>query len=206
MGAGDRQRDAGRDLSDSPAPPGSDLVTPGEPHRLTRPARVHATLRRWADAGWSGSVVFSWGLAQGLFFPGLADLFFLPLAIARPASAYRLALIASAGTIAGSIVLYMLGAEALTWLEGPVADVIGISPEKFDSARATLARWGAWAIFASTMSPISTKWTSIASGAAGVPFGAFLGALSAGRLLRTLGLAFLVRHGGAQAVERWVKR
>ena len=56
------------------------------------------------------------------------------------------------------------------------------------------------------MSPISTKWTSIASGAAGVPFLAFLGALSAGRLMRTLGLAFLVRHGGAQAVERWVKR
>jgi membrane protein YqaA with SNARE-associated domain len=99
-----------------------------------------------------------------------------------------------------------LGAEALAWLQGPVASLAGVSPARFDTARATLARWGAWAIFASTMSPISTKWTSIASGAAGVPFLAFVGALSAGRLIRTLGLAFLVRHGGAQAVERWVKR
>ena len=205
MGAGDRQRDAGRDLSDRSAPPARSPVD-RDPDRPTRLARTHATLRRWADAGWSGSVVFGWGLAQGLFFPGLADLFFLPLAIARPASAYRLAIIASAGTVAGSVVLYVLGAEALAWLQGPVADAIGVSPEKFDSARATLARWGAWAIFASTMSPISTKWTSIASGAAGVPFLAFLGALSAGRLTRTFVLAYLVRHGGAQAVERWVKR
>ena len=202
MGAGDRQRVAGRALSDTPTAPEHPARGPA-PSRL---ARVHATLQRWADAGWSGSVVFGWGLAQGLVFPGLADLFFLPLAIARPASAYRLALIASAGTIAGGIVLYVLGAEALAWLQGPVAGLLGVSPEKFDAARATLARWGAWAIFASTMSPLSTKWTSVASGAAGVPFLEFAGALTAGRLLRTCLLAYLVQHGGAQAVERWVKR
>ena len=145
-------------------------------------------------------------MAQGCFFPGFADLFFLPLAIAQPARAYRLALIASAGTIIGSVVLYVLGAEGLAWLEGPVAGVVGISPEKFDATRATLSRWGAWAIFASTMSPLSTKLTSIASGAVGVPFMAFAAALTAGRLLRTFVLAYAVRHGGAQAVERWVRR
>lgn len=151
-------------------------------------------------------MVFGWGLLQGCIFPGLADLFFLPLAIARPSSAYRLALIASAGTIAGSVMLYVLGAEALPWLQGPVASLFGISPAKFDATRETLSRWGAWAIFASTMSPLSTKWTSIASGAVGVPFMAFVAALTAGRLTRTLFLAYLVRHGGASAVERWVER
>jgi membrane protein YqaA with SNARE-associated domain len=207
MGAGDRQRVAGQDLSDAPTPSSalSAPTPPGAPRRAGRLARLHAQLRRWADAGWSGSVVFGWGLLQGCIFPGLADLFFLPLAIARPASAYRLALIASAGTIAGSIVLYVLGAEALAWLQGPVATTFGISPEKFDATRATLSRWGAWAIFASTMSPLSTKWTSIASGAVGVPFAAFVGALAAGRLTRTFVLAYVVRHGGARAVERWVE-
>ena len=102
--------------------------------------------------------------------------------------------------------LYELGAEALPWLQGPVASLLGISPEKFESTRATLARWGAWAIFASTMSPLSTKWTSIASGASGVPFLTFVGALAAGRLARSFFLAYLVRHGGARAVERWVHR
>jgi membrane protein YqaA with SNARE-associated domain len=168
-------------------------------------ARVYARLQRWADAGWANSVVLGWGLMQGLIFPGVADLFFLPLAIARPERAYRLALVATSGTLIGSIVLYWVGAEALLWLEGPLMRVVELAPADLASYRARLTAWGGWAIFASTMSPLSTKLTSIASGAAGVPFATFVGALLAGRLTRTLFFAWLVRHGGADAVERWVK-
>lgn len=162
-------------------------------------------LRRWADAGWASSVVLGWGLLQGCIFPGLADLFFLPLALARPERAYRLALVATAGTLIGSVVLYWIGAEALLLLEGPVARFFDFSPDAFAEYRTRLAQYGAWAIFASTMSPLSTKLTSLASGAIGVPFVAFTGALLAGRLTRTFALAWLVRHGGAQAVARWTQ-
>ncbi|HEY0931897.1 MAG TPA: VTT domain-containing protein [Gemmatimonas sp.] len=160
-------------------------------------------LRQWADAGWSNTVVLGWGLLQGCIFPGLADLFFLPLALARPERAYRLALVATAGTVIGSILLYWVGAEALSVLEGPLARFFNYSPEAFTEYRARLAEYGAWAILASTLSPLSTKLTSIASGAIGVPFAAFAAALLAGRLTRTLALAWLVRNGGAQAVARW---
>ncbi len=171
----------------------------------TRVVRLLTTLQRWADAGWSGSVVFGWGLLQGCIFPGLADVFFLPLAIARPARAYRLALIATAGTLIGSVLLFVLGERALSVLAGPIAGWMGISAPSLDATRATLARYGAWAIFASTMSPLSTKLTSIVSGAIGVPWPTFVGALLAGRLLRTMVLAWLVRNGGAAAVQRWVR-
>jgi len=170
-------------------------------HGVTRLLRM---LQRWADAGWSNSVVLAWGLLQGCVFPGLADLFFLPLAIARPERAYVLALIATAGTLLGSMLLYVAGAEALAVLQGPLAVRIGITAARMEEYRATLAQYGAWAIFASTMSPLSTKLTSIASGAIGVPWPQFLFALLAGRLTRTLGFAWLVRHGGAAAVQRWM--
>lgn len=172
---------------------------------LNRIARLHATLQRWAHAGWSGSVVFGWGLLQGCIFPGFVDLFFLPLAVARPSRAYRLALLATLGTLIGSVLLYAIGANALSLLEGPIAARLGVSASHLDATRATLAKYGAWAVFASTMSPLSTKLTSIASGAIGVPWPQFVGALLAGRLVRGLGLAWLVRHGGAEAVERWVR-
>lgn len=165
--------------------------------------RIFARLQRWADAGWSGSVVFAWGLLQGCIFPGFVDIFFLPLAIARPQRAYVLALIATAGTLIGSVLLYVVGSSAQSLLQGPVAEWLGVTTAQIDRYRATLATYGAWAILASTMSPLSTKLTSIASGVAGVSFPAFVGALLAGRLIRTLGLAWLVRHGGASAVERW---
>lgn len=176
------------------------------PHTPTRLARLHARLQRWADNGWANSVVFGWGLAQGCFFPGLADLFFLPLALARPARAYLLALVATAGTLLGSVTLYLLGHEALALLQGPLAEWLGLSPATLAQYRGTLSRYGVLAIFASTMSPLSTKLTSIASGVAGVAFLPFTLALLAGRLTRTLGLAWLVRHGGAAAVERWMHR
>ena len=169
-------------------------------------ARVHARLRQWVDAGWSDRVVFGWGLLQGMVFPGVADLFFLPLALARPERAYRLAFVATAGTLVGSVTLYWVGAEALTWLQGPASRVVHMTPADLDAYRQRLAQWGGWAIFASTMSPLSTKLTSIASGAVGVPFATFTAALLAGRLTRTLVLAWLVRNGGAHLVERWVNR
>ena len=178
----------------------------GVPVAMSRSARLLATMQRWADAGWSGNVVFAWGLLQGCIFPGLADLFFLPLALARPQRAYVLALLATAGTVIGSVLLYYIGATALPLLQGPVAAFLGISASHLDEYRGTLARYGAWAIFVSTMSPLSVKLTSIASGAVGVPFPRFVFALLAGRLTRTLVLAFLARHGGAALIDRWTGR
>ncbi len=151
-------------------------------------------------------MVFGWGLLQGCVFPGLADLFFLPLALARPQRAYVLALVATLGTMLGSLALYAAGAEALALFEGPLASMLGLTVARVTEYRATLAQYGGWAIFASTMSPLSTKLTSIASGAIGVPWLEFFGALLAGRLTRTMALAWLVRNGGAAAVERWTRR
>ena len=165
-------------------------------------ARLLARLQRWADAGWSGSVVFGWGLLQGCIFPGLVDLFFIPLAVARPARAYRLALAAISGTVIGSVLLYFAGAEALDVVQGPLARLLGMSPERFAGTRATLAQYGGLAILASTMSPLSTKLTSIASGAAGVPFAEFVLFLTVGRSIRAFGIAWLIRNGGAE----WIKR
>jgi membrane protein YqaA with SNARE-associated domain len=178
------------------------VIFPRMSRETTWLARTHARLEQWANAGWSNSVVFGWGLLQGGIVPGLADVFFVPLALARPGHAYRYALLATAGTLTGSVVLYGAGAQALQWLEGPVSRLLSLTPSSLDAYRATLSDYGGWAIFASTISPLSTKLTSIASGAAGVPFLQFLLALTAGRLTRTLGLAWLVRHGGAETLAR----
>ena len=86
-----------------------------------------------------------------------------------------------------------------------MSQYFAVTPATIDEYRETLARYGGWAIFASTMSPLSTKLTSIASGVAGVPFLEFAIALSAGRLTRTLVFAWMVRHGGAEAVARFTK-
>ncbi len=159
--------------------------------------RVYFRLQKWADAGWSGSVVFLWGFLQGCIVPGFVDLFFLPLAVARPERAYRLAVPAIAGTVVGSTLLYYVGSEALYVVQGTLGSLLGMTESRFAEVRSTLAKYGGLAVLASTMSPLSTKLTSLASGAAGVPFAEWLAYLAAGRTIRAFGIAWIVRNKGA---------
>lgn len=163
-------------------------------------------MERWANAGWANSVVFGWGVLQGSVVPGFVDVVFLPLAVAKPESAYRLALLSAAGTITGSLAVYWAGASALAGLSGPFAAWLGVGANDMTRMHALLNEYGWLAIFASTMSPLSTKLTSAASGAFDVPLLGFAIALSAGRLARVLVLAYLVQHGGAQRVAGWMTR
>jgi membrane protein YqaA with SNARE-associated domain len=173
--------------------------------RPSRALRLYRTLERWANAGWANSVVFGWGLLQASFVPGLVDVLFLPLAIAKPKDAYKLALVSAAGTVLGSIGLYWVGALALAQLSGPMSNWLGVGTSELTRMHELLDKYGWLAIFASTMSPLSTKLTSVASGAFNVPFAAFTAALTAGRLTRVMIFAYLVRHGGAKSVAKWIK-
>ena len=173
--------------------------------RPTRAVRLFRTMERWANAGWANSVVFGWGILQATFVPGPVDILFVPFAIAKPQSAYRLALVAAAGTIIGSIALYWVGATALAQLSGPLANWLGVGANELTGMQQRLNKYGWLAIFASTVSPLSTKLISVASGAFDVPFVAFAAALSAGRLARVFIFAYLIRHGGAKSVARWLK-
>ncbi len=182
--------------SDTPA-----ITAPRPP----RAVRLFRTLERWANAGWANSVVFGWGVLQATFVPGFVDVLFVPLAIAKPQNAYKLAVVSAAGTILGSVGLYWVGATALAQLSGPLANWLGVGANELTGMHQLLDRYGWLAIFASTMSPLSTKLTSVASGAFNVPFAAFAAALTTGRLTRVLVFAYLVRHGGANSVARWLK-
>lgn len=60
---------------------------------------------------WLGIVAF----VESSFFFLPADLLFIPMALARPERAYRLALIASVGSVPGGMAGYLIGAIASNW-------------------------------------------------------------------------------------------
>lgn len=167
--------------------------------------RLYNRTQRWADGGWANSVVFGWGLLQATFVPGLADMLFVPLALAKPVRAYRLAVVAAMGSTIGSMILYWVGALAFVQLTGAMTGWLGIEPAEMSRMHELLDRYGWMAVFASIMTPLSTKLTSVASGAFHVPFVAFAIALAAGRLTRVFVIAYVIRHGGASRVAKWLK-
>ncbi|MCU0649132.1 MAG: hypothetical protein MUF00_14115 [Gemmatimonadaceae bacterium] len=167
---------------------------------MSRGAALLARLHHIAERGWSGTVVFGWGLLQGSVLPGPADVVYAPLAAAHRHRALRLALLAAAGSIVGGIIAYGIGTQLSVMREasaiGRVLGAVGITPAALAPWRERVQEWGWALVLLATVSPLSTKLVCIAAGAFGVAPVPFLAALAAGRTARTTTIAWLASRAG----------
>ena len=76
--------------------------------------RVLARLHLWAEAGWSGSAVGTWGLLQGSVVPGPSEGVLIPLGLADPRRALYLAIwaVAGASQSLGGVFFFAIGVAA----------------------------------------------------------------------------------------------
>ncbi|HEU4630586.1 MAG TPA: VTT domain-containing protein [Gemmatimonadaceae bacterium] len=137
--------------------------------------------------------------------PGPTDAVFLPLAVADPGAALRLALWAVAGTSAGGLLAYGIGAQAFDEVGRPLLHLVGVSDRMLDTSRAAFERRGWLLVLLSTISPLPSKAVCIGAGAFGVPVALFVPALVAGRMLRFGTLAVVVRLAGPRLLD-WLSR
>ncbi len=163
--------------------------------------RLFDRLRDFAERGWSGTAVFTYGVLQNFVVPGLADALFLPLALAQPKRAYRLAFAALAGTLVGATLLFWFGERALGLLADSLGGWTGVSAEGLARVESLLAQYGWLLVLGSTFSPLSTKLLALSAGTFGMPYAVFIGALGAGRMTRVLLFAWAIRRFGARAVR-----
>jgi membrane protein YqaA with SNARE-associated domain len=149
--------------------------------------------------------VGGWGFLQGSVVPGPSDGVLLPLALADPGAAYRLALWATLGASAGGLLAFGIGAQAFEEVGRPLLHLVGVSDRMLDASRDAFERRGWLLVLLSTISPLPTKGVCIGAGAFGVPLWLFLPALAAGRALRFGVLATLVRFAGPRLLA-WLSR
>ncbi len=143
-----------------------------------------AAIERFAHARGAIPAVFLWNLGQGSVVPGPAELLLVPLAVADPPRAPRLALAAALGSILGGCIAYWIGVAAFTAVGKPVLLFLGVSDTMLASAMAMMVKHGWLFILGSTLTPLSTKAISIGAGAVAMPFPLFALALAVGRTLR----------------------
>jgi membrane protein YqaA with SNARE-associated domain len=165
-------------------------------------SRLVAALHRWAESGWAGAATATWELFQSAILPGPSGVVFFPLAIADPPRAPRLAVWGLAGAVVGGCIAYAIGAHAFDALGRPMLSALGVGEAKIAASEAAFARHGWLLVFASTISPLSTKLTCIAAGAFGLPLVQFVPALFIGRAIRFGVLTVLLRFAGDQLAER----
>ncbi len=150
-------------------------------------------------------VAFSF--AESSFFPVPPDVMLIPMALANPRHAWRLALLTTLASVIGGAVGYGIGYFALLTVE-PWLRQWGYW-DAYLTARQWFVAWGFWAVFVAGFSPIPYKVFTIAAGSMAMNPLAFILASFIGRGGRFFLLAGLIAWGGErleQAIHRHINR
>ena len=134
---------------------------------------------------WLAAVAF----AESSFFPLPPDMLLLPMAVARPKSAWTYAAITTTASVLGGMLGYALGALLYDTIGQWLIHLYGYEG-KMAGMREAYAKYGAWLILIKGVLPIPYKLVTIASGLMGYDFFAFV-ALSA----LTRGVRFFAEAG-----------
>jgi membrane protein YqaA with SNARE-associated domain len=140
---------------------------------------------------WLAAVAF----AESSFFPVPPDALLIPMVIARPERAFRLAAICTVGSVAGGALGYFIGYELFDVLARPLLDAYHYQ-DAFARFQATYATYGLWVILIKGLTPIPYKIVTIASGAAHFDFAVFMVASIVTRGARFFLVAALLRQFG----------
>lgn len=150
------------------------------------------------------AMLLEWGLpglliaafTESFISPILPDLLLIPLAIANPQNAIYYGLAATAVSILGGLVGYLIGLKL-----GVPATRKFIPAKYLEQIHNTVQQNALWAIFIASLSPIPYKFVSITAGALKINMPAFLFVSLLGRGKRFLLEGVLIYYFGPQAME-----
>ena len=136
--------------------------------------------------------------AESSFFPLPPDILLIPMMLARPRAAWRLAALCTAASVAGGLLGYAIGYFLFDAIGRPVLEFYH-AMGRYEALKAGFDRWGVWIIIIKGMTPIPYKLVTIASGVAHFDLAAFIGASIVSRSLRFFLLAAILRRFGPAA-------
>jgi membrane protein YqaA with SNARE-associated domain len=129
--------------------------------------------------------------AESSFFPLPPDLLLIPMILAQPRAAWRLAAYCTLASVAGGLLGYAIGYYGFDLIGRPILDFYHAMP-RYDALKAGFDRWGVWIIILKGMTPIPYKLVTIASGVAHFDLAAFIGASIISRSIRFFLIAALL--------------
>ena len=137
-----------------------------------------------------------WVLAAVAFiessvFPIPPDVLIIPMVLAAPARAWRIALVATVASVLGGGLGYLIGAALFETLGRPLLEFYG-QIGKFDEFRQIYDEWGAWIVAGAGFTPFPYKVVTIASGVAGLDPVTFVAASAVSRGARFFLVAALL--------------
>jgi len=141
---------------------------------------------------------------ESSFFPIPPDALLVPMVLARPDRAWRLAFVCTTASVAGGALGYLIGYALFDVLARPILHTYHYEAA-FAAFQAKYAEWGLWVILIKGLTPIPYKIVTIASGAARFSFPVFMAASVATRGMRFFAVAALLHYFG-EPVREFIER
>lgn len=151
------------------------------------------------------AALFGVSFAEASFFPLPPDILLVPMTLAQPERAYRLAILCGVASTLGGMLGYAIGALLYDTLGLWIIQLYGYG-DKMDAFRETYAHYGLWIILLKGLTPIPYKLVSITSGFAGYDIFLFFFLSLVSRILRFLAVGWLLRRYGEPVREFIEKR
>src|SRR5580658_5822520 len=133
--------------------------------------------------------------AEASFFPIPPDVLLIPMALARPERAWRLATICTIASVAGGALGYLIGYTLFAAIGQPLLHLYHYDAA-FAAFQQTFAQYGVAIILIKGLTPIPYKIVTIAAGAAGFNFWLFMAASVVTRGARFFLVATLLHFFG----------
>jgi membrane protein YqaA with SNARE-associated domain len=141
---------------------------------------------------------------ESSFFPIPPDILLIPMILARPRDAWRLAALCMLASVGGGLLGYAIGYFLFDTIGRPLLEFYG-AMDRYDALKAGFDQWGVWIIILKGMTPIPYKLITIASGVAHFDLIAFVAASIVSRSLRFFLLAALLWWFG-DAARTFIER
>ncbi len=168
--------------------------------------RLYDWVLRWATTPSAGTALFVLAFAESSFFPIPPDVLLMAIVLADRERAWRSAWIATAGSVLGGLLGYLIG-----WgFWGAASDLFyrfvpGFTPETYARVSDLYERHNFWVVFTAGFTPIPYKVFTIAAGVARISVATFFIASAVSRGARFLLVAGLLYRFGPP-IRRFIDR
>jgi len=166
--------------------------------------RLYARVMALAASPYAGWWLALIAFAEASFFPIPPDALLVPMALARPRSAWKFAAICTVASVAGGALGYLIGFAVFDQIAQPILRMYGYGAA-YAAFQAKFQEYGMCIILIKGLTPIPYKIVTIAAGAARFDFLLFMMASALTRGVRFFLVATLLHFYG-DAVRDFIER
>lgn len=140
-------------------------------------------------------ILFIVAFIESSFFPIPPDIMIIPMVLAAPKQAWKIASVATLASVLGGYLGYIIGDFGYDVIAKPILGFYGYA-DKFEVFKQYYHQWGAWIVFGAGLTPFPYKVVTIASGAVGLNIWVFGAASIVARGMRFFLVAWLLKKYG----------